>query len=498
MSNKINYELIFQSLKYSLFRKNFKTLLNQMGIGNYTGKILGIEHHLSHIGSSFYPSGFDESVCVSIDGFGDFVSTTWGYAKNNEVSTHGKVFFPDSLGIFYQAITQYIGFNNYGDEYKMMGLSPYGKPIYEKQLSKIINYLDEGKFKLNLDYFTHHNDDYAMNFDSNGSPIIKKLYSDKLIELLGPPRTPNNMIESFHKDIACSAQKIYENIFFDIMNFVYNKYNNSNLSLSGGCVMNSVANGKIRQRTKFKNIYIPSSPGDSGGSIGSAYTYLSKSIKVGRKVNHSYFGPKFSNEEIKKEIDKLILNSSDKSNFEVKNFENDNELLDFITENILQNKIVGWFQGKMEFGPRALGNRSIIANPCNLEIRDIINKKIKLREMFRPFAPSILYEDVYNWFEINAELPFMSEVLKIKKNKDKIKAVVHIDDTCRVHTVKECDNKKFYNLIKLFKKKTDIPILLNTSFNENEPIVCSPFDAINCFLRTEMDIICLGNWIIKR
>ncbi len=497
-SKKFSLKLVLKSLKIKKKRQDIKHSINNLDIGTFKGKIIGIEHHLSHVCSSFNVSGFKNATCLSVDGFGDFVSTAWGYGTNENVFLEDKVYFPHSLGVFYQSITQYLGFNNYGDEYKVMGLAPYGKPIYTDKLNNLIKYTGKGKFELNLEYFTHHKNDYSIDFESNGYPVVKTLYSNRLCELLGSPRKTNEKIEQFHKDIASSAQKIYEDIFFKILNFLFEKYKNQNLSLSGGCIMNSVANGKIRDNTNFTNIYIPSAPGDAGGAIGSSFAFLSKTNKIKFKHLHAYWGPKFTNDEIKKEIENLILNKGNPHNLNIKLIENEDDLNDFVSSEIQNNKVIGWFQGKMEFGARALGNRSILANPANPKIKELINKKIKLRETFRPFAPSILSEDVEKWFGIYSELPFMSEVKKIKSNKNLIPGVVHIDDTCRLQTVKKEENKKFYNLIHKFKQKTGIPILLNTSFNENEPIVCSPKDAIKCFLRTEMDIICIENWVISR
>jgi len=406
----------------------------------------------------------------------------------------GKIYFPHSLGIFYQAITQYLGFKNYGDEYKVMGLAPYGNPNYTKVISNLINYEKKFNFKLNLKYFLHHKKRIFF-ISSIGEPIFKDLFSEELIKLLGPVRTKDESITQKHMDIAKSAQVIYEKFFFLLLNDIYEKYNIKNLNLSGGCAMNSVANGKIIKNTPFENIYVSSNPGDAGGAIGSAISLISDKFKY-KQINglNPYLGKEYSDNEIEEIINKFDLNK----NFSVNKL-NDHFLFSKIAELISQSSIIGWFQGKMEWGPRALGNRSILADPRNPKMREILNFKIKRRESFRPFAPAILYEEMDKWFEIKKLVPHMSEVYNILENKKSlIPAVTHVDGTGRVQTVDILGNKRFYNLIKEFNNQTNVPIILNTSFNENEPIVETPDQAISCFLRTNMDVLVLENWVISR
>ena len=471
--------------------------LNQLDVKNsFVGKVRYYDHHLSHLASSFYYSPFKKSVNFSVDGFGDFASCSWGVAKNNELKIDGKIFFPHSLGIFYQAITQYLGFKNYGDEYKVMGLSSYGNPIYTKLISNLVYYKKNFFFELNLKYFSHYNKK-IINIHKNQPPFFFDLYSKELVKLLGPERTKKEEITQRHKDIAKSAQVVFENVFFNLLNDLYDKYKIQNLNLSGGCAMNSVANGKITSNTNFKNIYISSNPGDAGGAIGSALCLLNdlnkKKIYKKYKDPLPYLGDSFSNDEIESVIYKYKL----KNKFLVKKLDN-SELFIYVAILISKSNIVGWFQGGMEWGARALGNRSILADPRNPKMKELLNLKIKKRENFRPFAPSIIYEHMDKWFETKCPVPYMSEVYKIKENKRSlIPAVTHIDGTGRLQTVTKA-NGRFYSLLSAFYKKTKVPILLNTSFNENEPIVRTPEEAIECYLRTKIDVLVIENWIIKR
>ena len=463
-------------------------------------KVLFFDHHLCHAASSVYASGFDRTDYATIDGFGDFVSTTTGEFKDNKFYKFNEVQFPHSLGIFYTAVTQFLGFENYGDEYKVMGLSSYGKPIYFDNFLKIIN-IHKNLFRLNLDYFKHHTAGIETSWlESN--PNISTIYADNFYNLLGKSRNKNEEILSVHKDIASSAQAVYEFIFFDILKKLHAQTHNFNLCLSGGCAMNSVANGKIIYNTPYKKIFINHSPSDSGGAIGAAVLAVKKNnqkINVDT-VNNPYLGNNYSNEQIKNIIENY-KNKFTEEKIRIKFFEREDKkkLLQLIAKEIANKKIVGFFNGRMEFGSRALGNRSIIADPRDSEIRNILNLKIKRRESFRPFAPSILKEFINDWFDVNDEVPFMSKVYKVKKNKQSlIPAVVHIDGTGRLQTVDGKYNEDYYNLIKEFYKLTKVPVILNTSFNENEPIVRTPEQAIECFLRTKMDLLVLETYVLSR
>jgi len=507
---KIIAKVFYASSKlfnYKFIKNRFKNLkkINSLKkeIENYfqikiKTKIHNIDHHTSHIASSVFFSGLENSNFISVDGFGDFVSTTTGYFNGKKIVKYKEVLFPHSLGLFYTAITQYLGFNNYGDEYKVMGLAPYGNPVYLDKLKKIVIYDEEKLFKLNLRYFLHHEGNVDMTW-LHGEPKIGKIYSDELIDLLGPSRKVNDDVSQFYKDIASSTQKIYEEILFKIVNDLYEKNNNKNLCISGGCGMNSVANGNLLKKTKYEKIYIPPAPGDAGGAIGSA-VFLINSVnkKISRFNDDPYLGANFSNEEIKKSLNKYIKELNQQS-IKIEKIDDNNKLFGAIAKNISDGLVVGYFNGKMEWGPRALGNRSILADPRDKNIRETLNLKIKRRESFRPFAPSILKEFTSEWFKIDDDVPFMSKVYDIKKEKKPlIPAVTHVDGTGRLQTVSKKYNQNFYTLIRYFYNITGIPLILNTSFNENEPIVCKPEEAIECFLRTKMDILALENYILSR
>lgn len=489
--------------KFINFKNKFfypSDLKNYLNKNNFRGDVINIEHHLNHIASSYYNSQFEEAVGLTIDGFGDFCSTEAFLCKNKQIQSLKKVYFPHSLGILYQSITQFLGFKNYGDEYKVMGLASYGEPKYINQFEKIISYDENDYFNLNLDYFCHHtNSNFTYSFP-DGIPKFPNLYSDKMIELFGREREKNDEIKTKHFDIASSLQKTFENIVFSILNKLHSDLNIDNLCLAGGCALNSKFNGLIKQKTKFKNIFIQPNAGDAGGSMGSALYFLKNNTKSNNKyfindTNKCYLGSEYSNDF----IEKHLINKNEKlRKFKVTKLD-DVSLYKSIAHKISSNHIVGWFKGRCEWGPRALGNRSILADARNPKIKDILNIKIKLRETFRPFAPAVLEEFSNAYFELNYPSPFMLNVVNARQlAKEKVPSVVHVDNTCRVQTVSKNDNYHFYNLIFEFNKMTGVPIVLNTSFNENEPIVLTPDHAFNCFERTAMDCLVLENWIISR
>lgn len=506
--NKFKY-LIKNKPYLNFYLEKFKNLKKKNNILNIltdnfgslkkSCKLIGIDHHQSHLASAFYDSSFDNAVNVSIDAFGDFSSASWGVGNNYVIKIDERILFPHSLGIFYEAFTQFLGFSNFGDEYKIMGLSSYGKPTEINSIKKIINLKNNGKFELNLDYFNHHKNRISYSWD-NVSPKTNILFNKNIIKLFGNPRSKDEPINSYHYNLASSVQNQYEGVLLHILDNVYKKYKINKLTLSGGCAQNSLANGKVLKNTKFNSLFIPSNPGDAGGAIGAAYTLWHKLKKI-RPVRNldAYLGSDYTDNEIEKVIkinnEKLLAK---KCSFV--HYENEDLLCKFIAEEITKEKVIGWFQGRMEWGPRALGNRSIIADPRSKNIKDIINSKIKRRESFRPFAPSILLEEANNWFlNFNEEEPFMSRVIEfINDKKDLVPGVAHIDGTGRLQTVKQEQNPRYYKLIKYFFKITGVPIILNTSFNENEPIVLNPQEALDCFLRTEMDMLVMNNWVIYR
>lgn len=466
-------------------------------------KVIFVPHHLAHLASSYLVSPFKESIVVSMDGFGDFASTAWGIAVDGRINLEGQIYFPHSMGIFYQAITQFLGFPNYGDEYKVMGLAPYGNPTYIKKMQEMVALKKGGRFELNLKYFKHHTGEVAYEWDG-GIPKVGKLYSQNLAQLLGPERLDGEMLTQRHMDIARSAQQMYEDTLFNLLSSLHEKYSLECLSLAGGCAMNSVANGKIKKFTPFKKIYIQSAAGDAGGAIGAALYTSEKFNKVHgsnqrKEMFHSYWGPSFSDEYIERILQERIGElQAHKCN--ITRMSDEQEMCDKTATLISEGKVIGWFQGRMEWGPRALGNRSILGDPRRGDMKEILNLKIKRRESFRPFAPSVLKEKVKEWFDCDDnDVPFMMKVYPIlTEKKHLIPAVTHVDGSGRLQTVTAESNSRYYLLIKSFEKLTDIPMLLNTSFNENEPIVCRPEEALDCFLRTKMDLLVMGNWMIAR
>jgi len=466
----------------------------------FTGEVVHVEHHLAHLSSAFHVSPYEEACIVSIDGFGDFASAAWGVGKGTQIKVDDKVYFPHSLGVFYQALTQHLGFSHYGDEYKVMGLAPYGEAKYMDEMRQIVRLQSDGSYELNLEYFIFHKQKVEYEWD-NGIPSVGRLFADKLSELLGPVRGKDDKLTQKHMDIARSIQAMYEEAFFHLLNKLHAKHGSDNLCIAGGCGMNSVANGKVTLQTPFKNVYIQSAAGDAGGAIGAAYTALFQADKkAGRSfvMDHAYLGNHYSNEEIKKVLDDKS-GALEAESCSVELLSDESILCERTAKAISEGKVIGWFQGRMEWGPRALGNRSILGDPRRSDMKDILNLKIKRRESFRPFAPSILREAVKDWFEIDAEVPFMMKVFQIKEDKrDDLSAVTHADGSGRLQTVYKHTNPRYYALISSFNDISGVPILLNTSFNENEPVVCTPEEALACFLRTKMDVLVLGDWFIER
>ncbi|MBI1870469.1 MAG: carbamoyltransferase [Chlamydiae bacterium] len=459
-------------------------------------KLHPVEHHRSHMGSSFFVSPFEEAAVISIDALGDYVSTMWAKGQGNKMKVLGCVNFPHSLGFFYTAGTQFLGFPHYGDEYKVMGLASYGKPIYIEGFRKMIRWDVSKGLQLDLNFFRHHNEGVAMSWEG-GEPVIGTMYSQKWEELLGSALKNGEELTPHHQDIAASLQFVFEEIYFAILNHVYQRTGLKKLCLAGGCAMNSVANGKIFDRTPFEEVYIQPAAGDAGTAIGSAYYVHHQILGNPRNfvMNHSYWGPEFNQEDISKAIQSGEISDF---GFRISDLPEE-ELIRLTAQAISEGKVVGWFQGPMEWGARALGNRSILADPRRPEMKDILNARIKRREPFRPFAPSILLERVGDFFENDYPDPFMLKVYPVKQEKrGLIPAVTHVDGTGRLQTVRKEDNSLYWSLIKSFESLTGVPIILNTSFNENEPIVCQPSEAINCLLRTKMDVLVIGKYFISR
>jgi carbamoyltransferase len=500
LKKRPDFGLVMERLKnakeWSSIEENFSKAFPDESL---KAKVHHIEHHLAHLASAYHVSPYDEAIVVSVDGFGDFASAAWGVGRDGNINIDDKVYFPHSLGIFYQALTQFLGFPHYGDEYKVMGLAPYGESKYLEQMRQIVILQNDGSFRLNLDYFRHHKEKVEYEWD-NGIPSVGTLFSDQLETLLGPKRAEKSELTQAHKDMARSIQAMYEEAFFHLLNRLHERHGLDALTLAGGCAMNSVANGKVKRNTPFKHVYIQSAAGDAGGAIGAAFALWGRlhSKKPSFVMDHAYFGPSFSNDEIRPVLDnsKEALAGEDCT---VELIEDENDLCRRTASAIAEGKVIGWFQGRMEWGPRALGNRSILGDPRRSDMKDILNLKIKRRESFRPFAPSILREAVSGWFEEDDEVPFMMKVFQIREDKrSDIPAVTHVDGSGRLQTVYESTNPRYYQLISAFREITGVPILLNTSFNENEPVVCRPEQALDCFLRTKMDVLVLGDYFIER
>jgi carbamoyltransferase len=457
-----------------------------------------VEHHAAHLSSAFHVSPFDEACVASIDGFGDFASAAWGVGRGTHIALDARVHFPHSLGIFYQAVTQHIGFPNYGDEYKVMGLAPYGEPAYLEEMRRIVLLQPDGGFRLDLACFRHHREKVEYEWHG-GSPAVGALYSDELSRRLGPARRPDEPLEQRHKDIARSAQAMYEEAFFHLLNALHAKHKLPRLALAGGCAMNSVANGKVTLHTPFDEVYVQSAAGDAGGAVGAAY-HVWHALGGERRAmhDHAYWGPHFTDDEIARllrERSAELQTAGCATHLDA----DESHLARSTAEAIARGEVVGWFQGRMEWGPRALGNRSIVGDPRRADMKDILNLKIKRRESFRPFAPSVLREAVAEWFELDGEVPFMMQVYPIRANKrDAIPAVTHVDGTGRLQTVTADANPRYHALIAAFRELTGVPMILNTSFNENEPVVCTPAQALDCFLRTKMDRLVLGSHVVSR
>lgn len=453
-------------------------------------KIHQVEHHRSHLASAFFASPFKEAAILSIDGSGDFSTTMIGVGRGNQIEVLDSVDFPVSAGLFYTAFTQYLGFPYYGDEYKVMGLAPYGEAKYVDDIKKILQFTDNGLFTWDSSYFTPPSK-IKLSYDDN-IPYVSELYTNKIEKLFGPARKKGDELTQKHKDLAASVQKVCEELIMHILNKLQERTGMTNVCIAGGVAQNSVANGKILNQTNFKKLYIPSAGHDAGISMGAAlyvYNHVLKSPRA-EAIYSAYTGSRFTNEEIEAYLKE--------NNIEYTKY-SDDELYDKVTEKLLEPGVVGWFSGRAEFGPRALGGRSILADPRNQKAKELINSKIKRRESFRPFAPSILIDYVGDYFVRVEDVPFMEKVLPIKPEKHQaIPAVTHVDGTGRLQTVMKDVSPRYYNLIDKFREKTGVPILLNTSFNENEPIVNTPAEAYACFERTDMDMLVMENIVLEK
>ncbi|MDD5553085.1 MAG: carbamoyltransferase [Candidatus Omnitrophica bacterium] len=462
-------------------------------------RFVNIEHHRAHLASSFFVSPFDKALVFSADGLGDFASTMWGIGEGNKLKITGDICFPYSLGLYYTAITQYLGFPAYGDEYKVMGLAAYGEPEYRDEFKEIVFEHGDLGFKLGLDYFLHHKKLVDMNFEE-GYPSLEPLYSGYLEARLGPARKSPSPIERKHYNIAASLQGRLEEIIFGMLNGLSGRINLKDICMSGGVAFNCVANGKILSNTGFRDVYIPPAAGDAGLAIGGAFYLWYHLLNNPRSftMEHAYWGPAYKAEDVSRALESQG-NALNKEGCKITRISDEDQLCRSAAKAIAEAKVVGWFQGRMEWGPRALGNRSIFVDPRRKEMKDLLNSRVKHREPFRPFAPSVLEERTSEYFEGGNYSPFMLFAYKVRpEKKELIPAVTHVDDTARVQTVSRRDNPLFWQLISEFDKLTGVPVLLNTSFNDNEPVVNSPREAVECFLRTKMDILVMENFFIEK
>ncbi|MBI1851152.1 MAG: carbamoyltransferase [Planctomycetes bacterium] len=463
-------------LKSRLWMK--KTIRKELGTEK---DIIFGDHHLAHAASAFLVSPFDRAVILTLDGVGEWTTTTRGYGEGIDIHLEDEIQFPHSIGLFYSALTAYLGFEVNDAEWKVMGLAPYGKPTMVDKFEKLVQLRDDGSFRLDLQYFAHHHS-------------AKQMINSRYERLMGRPRrVPESELETFHHDVAHSGQKMTEKLILNLARSAYEKYRIPNLCIAGGVGLNSVANWKILKETPFEKLFVQPAAGDDGGALGVAFWVWNCLLHQPRRftMTNAYFGPAYENGQISGFLKSAGIRARELSR---------EELVAETAKRIRADRVIGWFQGRMEFGPRALGSRSILANPMNPNMKDIINAKVKFRERFRPFAPSVLREEVSHYFDLDDDSPYMLLVPKVKNEKrDLLPAITHEDGTGRVQTVTKADNPLYYDLIREFQKLTGVPVVVNTSFNvRGEPIVCTPEDAYNCFKKSGIDVLVLGNYILDK
>jgi carbamoyltransferase len=456
-----------------------------------------VEHHQAHLASAFFVSPFERAALLSADGLGDFASTMWGSGDGNRMKIDGAIAFPHSLGLFYSAVTQYLGFLKFGDEYKVMGLAAYGEAAQLDALRDIVRTNGNG-FRLGLEYFTHHRTGPEMSWaDADKTPALGTLFSEAMERRLGPKRNPEEPLEQRHRNLASALQARLEEVYLGMLKKLGERAGLKAVCLAGGVAFNCVANGKIFDTTGFEQVYVQPAAGDGGLAVGAAYYVWHQILGKPRSfvMDHAYWGPGYTRDEIRHAIEAKGLGIS---GCRVEELAGDN-LMQRTAAIVADGRILGWFQGRAEWGPRALGNRSIVADPRRGEMKEILNQRIKHREIFRPFAPSILAEVTGEWFEKSHPSPFMTLAYSVRPEKrEKIPAPTHVDGTGRLQTVTREANPRYWSLIKAFEQLTGVPVVLNTSFNDNEPIVCRPEEALDCFQRTQMDALVLGDFLITR
>jgi carbamoyltransferase len=457
-----------------------------------------VEHHQAHLASAFFVSPFDQAALLSTDGLGDFASTMWGIGQGNRMSIYDAIAFPHSLGMYYTAVSQYLGFRKYGDEFKVMGLAAYGEPAYLDEFRRIVRTNGGMGFRLGLEYFQHHRKIAEMTWhDSGKTPELGTMFSDYMAERLGPARDPASPVEKVHRDCAASLQARLEEVLFKMLRGLHARTRQKAVVLAGGVAFNCVANGKIFDETPFEQIFVQPAAGDAGLAVGAAYFIHHQTLGQPRSfvMEHAYWGPGYSPEQVRAAVAASRLRDAGMEISELP----EEEIAKEAAKEIAAGKILGWFQGRAEWGPRALGNRSIVADPRRTDMKDILNARIKHREIFRPFAPSVLSEATGEYFEKSYPSPFMTQAYSVRPEKRAaIPAPTHVDGTGRLQTVTREANPRYWRLIREFGNLTGVPLVLNTSFNDNEPIVCRPEEAIECFLRTKMDVLVLGDMLARK
>ncbi|HEX7796625.1 MAG TPA: carbamoyltransferase C-terminal domain-containing protein [Vicinamibacterales bacterium] len=474
--------------------RDVKTLLAEsLGVdeASIRAQVHRVEHHRAHMASSFFVSPFERAALLSIDGFGDFVSTMWGRGCGNKIEVEDWVEFPHSMGLLYTAITQYLGFPKYGDEFKVMGLAPYGEPEYLDRLRKLVRVKPNGGFELDLSYFVHHNEGVNMTWES-GAPTIGDVFSSKLEREFGRRRMAGEPLEARHHNLAASLQALLEEVVLGLLRIVGNKTGLKDVCLAGGVALNCTMNGKILSETPFERVYIQPAAYDAGTSLGAALYVKHQTFGAPRDfvMDHTYWGLDYSREACRAALDAKGLSYRELD---------DESLADAAADLIAKGNILGWYQGRFEWGPRALGNRSIVCDPRNASMKEHLNSRIKHREGFRPFAPSVLEERAGEWFEMSSASPFMLMTCQVKREQQsRVPAITHVDGTARQQTVSKATNPKYWNLIQAFEKTTGVPVVLNTSFNENEPVVNTPEEGVSCFLRNDMDVLALGPFLVTK
>jgi carbamoyltransferase len=506
---RIGTKLFYAARMPSFARERFRVMAKFTGIrealaqafdtdpGGIRARFHRIEHHLAHLASTFFVSPFDRAAVLSADGLGDFASTMWAAGEGNRMRVGGAVAFPHSLGLYYTAVTQYLGFLKFGDEYKVMGLAAYGQPEHLEVFREIVR-TNGRAFHLGLGYFTHHRTGPEMSWaEADKTPSLGRLYSEKMPERLGPARRPEEPVEARQRNLAASLQARLEEVYLGMLRALHAETGAKAVCLAGGVAFNCVANGKVFDATPFEEVYVQPAAGDGGLSVGAAFYVWHQILRQPRRfvMDHAYWGPGYSAEKIRAAVETAGLA---RSGYRVRELAEE-EVARKAAQIVADGRILGWFQGRAEWGPRALGNRSIVADPRRAEMKDVLNRRIKHREVFRPFAPSILAEATGEYFERSYPSPFMTLAYPVRPEKRAaIPAPTHVDGTGRLQTVARESNPRYWRLIREFGNITGVPVVLNTSFNDNEPIVCRPEEALDCFLRTQMDALVLGDFLIEK